>query len=120
MAKKPDGITEEILRIHTDNCALLGKSLATNARIDSAAEQDQNNRAFFETLIPELRNVRKEDILLCRNDVSRVIFKYAYKDATWKSINDGPMEGSSAATSTSLSSRRKRERINDDNDCQIK
>lgn len=68
--------------------ALLEKSSSNEPQICKKAEQDKLNMAFLETLIPTLREVKKEDMLLCRTDLSRVVFKYAYKDAPWKSLTD--------------------------------
>ncbi|XP_015125777.1 uncharacterized protein LOC107047517 [Diachasma alloeum] len=117
MSKKHCDIAEEILRMHNEKFALLEKSVTSNVRGTSSLEDDKHNMAFFETLLPTLREVPKEDILLCRNDVSQVIFKYAYKNATWKSINDSGSSDSSLNRSTLP--KRRRQLANEDDDCQI-
>ena len=82
MSKKQT-IAEPLLRME-----LLDQSSNNTQEHNSNAEQDKLNMVFFETLLLILREVKKEDILLCRTDISKVVFNYAYKDAAWKSIND--------------------------------
>lgn len=89
-SKKQLDIAQELLRM--DQKLSLFKSLENKQDVMSStaeiAEIDKYNRAFFETLLPTMREVKKEDILMCRNDVSRVVYQYAYKNSSWKSLNE--------------------------------
>lgn len=110
MPKRPSEIAEELLRIQTEKYALLEKSLTGNVRDTvSPVELDQQNRTFFETLLPTLRKVKSEEILLCRNEVSRIIYQYAYKNSNWVSIDSSKAADSPPSTSTR--SNRKRQRL---------
>lgn len=64
--------------------ALIEKSFTHS---QDTAEFDKMNLSFFQTLLPDLRLVDKDQLLLCRSDISRVVHSYAY-GSTWESIND--------------------------------
>ncbi|XP_015120427.1 uncharacterized protein LOC107043427 [Diachasma alloeum] len=59
MSKKHCDIAEEILRMHNEKFALLEKSVTSNVRGTSSLEDDKHNMAFFETLLPTLRESPK-------------------------------------------------------------
>lgn len=89
MTRRHKDIAAELLRMENEKIALLEQSSIDSglkqARID---EQDKLNMDFFRTLLPILRDVSKKDILQCRNDLSRVVFSYAYKGSSWTSLSD--------------------------------
>lgn len=115
MAKKSNEITEELLRLHAEKFSLLEKSMINNTtRVESSAEQDKLHMTFFETLHPTLRQVSTEDILLCRNDVSKVIFKYAYKNAPRTSISDSAVNSCHKVPSTPAPPKRRKQAISED------
>lgn len=88
MNKKNSAIAEQILQMENKKYALLEKSLAKNPEMSEEAELDKLNMSFFQTLLPEMRRVDKKDILLCRSDISKIVYSYVYRETAWKSITD--------------------------------
>ena len=80
MNKKQNDIAEQLLMMENNKITLLEKSLTSNSNSNDFAELDKLNMSFFETLLPALREVNNQDTLLCRNDLTRVVFSYAYKN----------------------------------------
>ena len=96
--------------------ALLEKSLTSNPNSNDTAELDKLNMSFFETLLPALREVNNQDTLLCRNDLTRVVFNYAYKNVAWKSLSDSASQISTTPVTQRFSSTQpKRRKLEDEN-----
>ncbi|OXU16818.1 hypothetical protein TSAR_013583 [Trichomalopsis sarcophagae] len=107
MSKKKNQIAEELLQMENKKLSLIEQSLSSNECF--ASEKDKLHMSFFETLLPSLRQISDQDILVCRNDISEIVFKYAYKGAAWKSLNQDKVE----------SARGMKRKTYEDDDCQI-
>lgn len=87
MSKKQNAIAEQLLQMENKKYALLEQSSSNYPDVGDTSELDKLNMSFFGTLLPPLREVGKQDILLCKNNVSPVVFSDAYIGAAWKSLN---------------------------------
>lgn len=90
MSKKKNQLAE-LLDMENKKLSLIEKSLNNN-ECSTINERDKLHMSFFETLLPSLRVISDQDILLCRNDISEIVFRYAYKNAAWKSLNQNKVE----------------------------
>ncbi|XP_031785589.1 uncharacterized protein LOC116417275 isoform X1 [Nasonia vitripennis] len=107
MSKKKNQIAEELLQIENKKFSLIEQSL--NSSENCTNERDKLHMSFFVPLLPSSRQISDHDILVCRNDISHIVFKYAYKGAAWKSLNQDKVE----------SARGIKRKIDEDDDCQI-
>ena len=116
MNKKQNDIAEQLLMMENNKITLLEKSLTSNSNSNDFAELDKLNMSFFETLLPALREVNNQDTLLCRNDLTRVVFSYAYKNVAWKSLGDSAWQISTKMLNQRFSSTQpKRRKLKDEN-----